>query len=300
MPTACPLCAGATYTPHLTVNGFTLVRCATCGLIYVNPMPDAETLRAHYSNPAYFAGQADQGYADYTAMHKALHPHFERRLDQLAARRPPPGRLLDFGCADGFFLQLARARGWQISGVELSAEMAQTASATLGIPVATDLAALPAGDFDAITLWEVVEHLPAPLDTLRTFYKRLRPGGVLMLSTPNTGHWQAQRRPDLWISYRPPSHLLYFTARTLTDALERAGFTQVSVERTMPLPPLPGWLDRLTKPLQRAVASGQTGQWALTLFAWRAVRALAWLGGRLSGAHDDVYVTLVATATRPA
>lgn len=299
MTASCPLCAGVAHTSWLTRNGYALERCSTCGLIYVSPMPSPEALAAHYSDPAYFAGEVEQGYRDYAAMHVALRPHFLRRLRSLEATHPARGRLLDFGCADGYFLQLAQARGWQVTGVELSADMARVAAQTLNAPVFTDPAALGAATFDALTLWEVIEHLPDPLPQLRALYARLRPGGTLMLSTPNTGHWQAQRRPDLWQSYRPPSHLLYLTAPTLTLLLDAAGFTEIEVQRTRPLPALPGWLDRLTQPLQTSLATGQGRAWALRLYAWRLIRLAAWTAHRLLRPRDDVYVTLEARATRP-
>lgn len=62
---------------------------------------------------------------------------------------------------------------------------------------------LPALLFDAITMWEVLEHLPDPVATMQGLRGRLRPGGVLMLSTPNAGHWQAVRAPERWRGYRP-------------------------------------------------------------------------------------------------
>ena len=136
------------------------------------------------------------------------------------------------------------------------ARRARQASNDLGISIATSLDALPEKEFDAITLWEVIEHLREPIVELRRLRDHLRPGGMLMLSTPNNGHWQAVRAPDLWIGYRPPSHLLYFTAGTLTDALKRSGFERIQIHRVAPLPPLPRWLNRATASLQHGLATG--------------------------------------------
>src|SRR5262245_44573163 len=161
-------------------------------------------------------------------MRQALLPLFQRRLRALDAHLPARGRLLDYGCAAGYFLQLAQRDGWQIAGVELSADMARQAQQTLGVPIARSLAQLSREPFDAITLWEVIEHLPRPVADLRQLLDRLQPGGALMLSTPNTNHWQAIREPEAWTGYQPPSHLLFFTPTTLADALRRAGFERVS------------------------------------------------------------------------
>ncbi len=296
-PNACPVCGEKSHSPVLSKNGYDIVRCTNCGLMHVSPTPSDTELTAHYQNAAYFAGEAEQGYADYGDMEKALIPFFTRRLSVLAKHFPNGGRLLDFGCAAGYFLKMAQAAGWEISGVELSRSMAEIAEKSVGIPIAADIHALPAEKaFDAITLWEVIEHLPRPLDTLRAFHARLRSGGAVMLSTPNTAHWQAQRAPDRWVGYRPPSHLLYFTPETLEDILHRAGFTRVSVRRVSPLPPLPRWLDAASRPLANSLADGSARPWRLALLAWRAIRILGWGWQKLAHPTDDIFTTLEAIA----
>ena len=262
-------------------------------------MPSDRELQAHYQDPAYYEGKEDQGYRCYADMKKALVPHFARRLRAIRNRLPNRGRLLDFGCASGYFLEMARADGWHIAGVELAQSIARLASNTLGIPIAASLDTLLENAFDAITLWEVIEHLPRPVEELRHLRERLRPGGLLMLSTPNTGHWQAVREPDTWTSYRPPSHLLFFTAPTLQNVLQRAGFERIEIYRVSPLPPLPGWLRRASAPLQQQLATGQAQVWPLALLTWRAIRVLGWGWQKLTHPHDDIFATLEAIAFRP-
>ena len=211
-------------------------------------------LAAYYQDLAYFEGSATEGYADYAGMEQVLRPLAERRLRQIEARTDGPGRVLDFGCAGGFFLDQARQRGWQIAGVEISQPMAERAAALLQIPIAANLAELadPHGAFDVITLWEVIEHLPDPLAVLAQLRLLLKPGGWLALSTPNTGHWQALAAPDQWTSYRPPAHVLYLTEPTLRNLLEQAGFTAVQIWRSGPRPYLPG----LARPRDAASPTG--------------------------------------------
>jgi SAM-dependent methyltransferase len=296
----CPICGGSASVPFFAKNGYAIVRCETCSILYVSPTPSDAELEAHYQNPAYYEGEEDQGYRSYADMKKALRPHFAHRLRVMDAHLPSRGRLLDFGCAAGYFLEMARADGWQIAGVELATDMARQASDRLGIQIAASLDALNGNDFDAITLWEVIEHLPRPMEQLRQLYERLRPGGLLMLSTPNNGHWQAVREPEAWTSYRPPSHLLYFSSRTLQDTLQRAGLERIEIHRVSPLPPLPGWMRRLSAPLQYQLVTGQAKAWPLALFAWRAIRVLGWAWQKVAHPHDDIFATLEAIAFRPA
>jgi SAM-dependent methyltransferase len=295
----CPICNNMVSVPVLVRYGYTIARCAACDTLHVSPIPPDEVLQAQYQDPGYFSGQEEQGYYNYADMRKALLPHFKRRLRVINSRLPARGRLLDFGCAAGYFLEVARSDGWQIAGVEVSRGMAQSASQALHIPIATSLDSLPEKDFDAITLWEVVEHLSRPVAELRRLYDRVRPGGLLMLSTPNAGHWQAVREPGLWDGYRPPAHLIFFTQRTLQDALGRAGFAQIAINRVSPLPPLPGWLRRVSAPLQRGLATGQAGAWPLALLTWRATRVFGWGWQLVAHPDDDIFTTLEAIALRP-
>jgi len=296
----CPICGGTQANHFYSKNNYNIARCSTCNMLYVNPIPSDTELEAHYQDPAYYEGAEEQGYCCYADMKKALVPHFARRLRAVAAHLPNRGRLLDFGCAAGYFLEMARADGWQIDGIELAQDMARQTSEILSITIVSSLDMLNEHGFDVITLWEVIEHLPRPVEQLRQLYERLRPGGLLMLSTPNTGHWQAVRDPDAWTGYRPPSHLLHFTARTLEDALRRAGFERIEVRRVSPLPPLPDWLRRWSAPLQYQLATGQAKAWSVALFAWRVIRVMGWGWQQLAYRHDDIFTTLEAIAFRPA
>jgi SAM-dependent methyltransferase len=261
-------------------------------------MPSVEALEFHYQDPAYFAGDST-GYRDYTAMHKALAPHFRRRLRTIRHTIGSAGRLLDFGCADGYFLELAQADGWQVAGVEIAHSMAESTRCRLGVEVAPSLEALSAMGFDAVTLWEVLEHLPTPVAGLARLRERLRPGGGLMLSTPNAGHWQAREEPGIWGGYRPPAHVVLFSAGSLAMALRAAGFERITVHGTMPLPRLPDWLRRASAPLERVLANGQARPWPLALALWRIVRLAGWGWQKLSRSQDDIYMTLEAWAFQP-
>jgi 2-polyprenyl-3-methyl-5-hydroxy-6-metoxy-1,4-benzoquinol methylase len=296
----CPLCGAPDAQPVRTVGAYQVVRCRGCDLQRAQPLPTSADLAAYYQNEAYFDGDV-QGYADYAAMEKVLRPLAERRLRRIEAWSGRAGRVLDFGCAGGFFLDEARKRGWEIAGAELSRPMAERTAALLGIPIAADLAELAdrSGTFDGVTLWEVIEHLPDPLPELARLRSLLKPGGWLALSTPNTGHWQALAAPNEWTSYCPPAHVLYLTEHTLRRLLGRAGVGDVRIWRSGPRPRLPGWLNHWTRSLQQGVADGTAMPWRLSLVAWRAIRLGALLANRLSAGVGDGYMTLEAFGVCP-
>ena len=120
-----------------------------------------------------------------------------------------------------------------------------------------------------------------------------------MLSTPNAAHWQAYREAETWIQYRPPAHLILFTAASLARALQQASFERIAVRSLMPLPPLPGWLRATTASLEHDLATGQARPWRVKLVMWRAVRVFGWLWQKLAYPKDDIFVTLEAVAFRP-
>jgi 2-polyprenyl-3-methyl-5-hydroxy-6-metoxy-1,4-benzoquinol methylase len=144
------------------------------------------------------------------------------------------GRLLDVGCGNGELLARARGLGWDVGGIEPDPTASQVARSS-GIPILAsrlDEAALPAESFDAITLSHVVEHLLEPVATLRQCARVLKPGGRLVLATPNThslghGYWRKN-----WVGLDPPRHIFLFSPRSLRRCVEEAGL-EVAELRTV-------------------------------------------------------------------
>ncbi len=232
-PVPCPVCGAEACDEQFRKEGFTFVRCRACGLVYVNPCLRDEHVAEVYEH---------QSYSD--IVRSLVGPSNEYRRERFGAERVQivnrfvrPGgergrRVLDVGCATGFFLEAARADGWDVFGVEPNPYMADFARHN-GLEVRNEpieAASFPDGFFDAVTLFEIIEHAKRPMEILRKVQRLLRPGGMLFVYTPNFDC--AERLllgPDahfIWGS----NHLTYFTAETLRGALERAGFVVEHVE----------------------------------------------------------------------
>ncbi len=200
-----------------------IARCARCGLVYVDPRPAAESSRRVYEGESYgfLRSNAADGFVD-------GRPHAERvlgELEHLTGR----GRILDIGAATGDFLAAARDRGWQTYGVELSPHAA-AAARRRGLEIGAGTLAearLPSDSFDAVTMLDVIEHLPDPVSEVKEVHRVLRPGGILCVETPN---WRSIYRRLLgrrWAALQPRLHLLYFDEATLRASLGQAGLTVI-------------------------------------------------------------------------
>ena len=210
-------------------EAFSIVRCSACGLVYVNPRKSAEAIASIYRGSDYFQRPQSKGtgYADYTA-DRELHVRFFRHQLEALESHAPKGKILDIGCAFGFLLDEAQKRGWTGKGVELSDFASEYAREQLGLDVFTGMlkeAALAPEEFNAVVMDDVIEHATDPLAEFEEIRRILKPGGALILHTPNVAsRWHFFMR-RYWVHLKPEEHLYYFSPKTITILLEKAGFT---------------------------------------------------------------------------
>jgi 2-polyprenyl-3-methyl-5-hydroxy-6-metoxy-1,4-benzoquinol methylase len=161
------------------------------------------------------------------------------------------GRLLDFGCGGGEYLCRMREQGWQVTGMDASVEVVRDVRERLGLRVYSGtlphLKLLP-NTFDVITMWSSLEHVHQPMETLRSAYRLLTPGGKLYLTVPNIDSWPYHWFTQNWFALELPRHLTHFTSSTLRTMLEVAGF-QI---QTMRMVAHPEWLRRSARTAIRA------------------------------------------------
>lgn len=151
----------------------------------------------------------------------------QQRQFQHAVNWRKNGRLLDLGCGDGRFLALAAPR-FEVMGVELSPSAAAAAKARVpGAPILVGpvtKAAVPESAFDIVTQFGYLEHEWDPAAGLRVAFGALKPGGMLVLKTPNYASWNRHVMGEEWCGFHIPSHVNYFTPATLSRMLRQAGF----------------------------------------------------------------------------
>jgi len=144
---------------------------------------------------------------------------------------PQPGRILDIGCASGFFLRSAKNANWDIAGIEPSETLYRKAREILGsiaeIQCTTlQSSHLPSDSFDVVTLWDVLEHVPNPIDFLRLAGSFLKPGAYLFANVPDLDSLQARLLGSRW-PLLIPEHLNYFNCNSLQICGRKAGLQWV-------------------------------------------------------------------------
>jgi len=173
------------------------------------------------------------GYVDYDQDKSKMTSTFEHYLDILATDGSEIGDMLDVGAATGFFLDLARNRGWRTVGVEPS-EFAVSVAKGKGLDVRQGIVedlAIPDNSFDVITMWDVIEHVNAPRASLAAAFRLLRPGGVLAINTPDSGSTLARLLGLRWHLVVPPEHLVLFHQESLRRLLAESNFEVTSIKR---------------------------------------------------------------------
>jgi len=210
MQLPCPACGETTKHRHLySKNGCDILRCGACGL--GRAQASGFDPGSYYTDD-YFSGGHVDGYADYRGAEPVLRREFANTADFIRRYRDG-GRLLDLGCAYGFFLQEAK-RFYDVAGIEIADDAAaycrqQGLRVLTGVADEGNLAQF--GMVDVIVLLDVIEHLPSPQETLALCARHLKAGGIIVITTGDFASPYARFAGASWRLMTPPQHLWYFT-----------------------------------------------------------------------------------------
>jgi SAM-dependent methyltransferase len=247
---ACPLCgkgelreAGAK-PDYVTAKVFHVQSCAACGLGFVNPRPDPDEIKDYY--PSYYSWQEKPSPGFANRLEKIY--RFQALRYEIRGFRTftglPSGAVLDVGCGAGDRLAVLEEAGYKPHGIEMGGAVdAAIASGRWKITKGTVFSAdYPAGSFDAVSFFNVLEHIHSPLEALKRARAWLKPGGSLVVQLPNRRCWQHRLFGVRWAAADVPRDLFYFDTETLRILLGQAGFTVTHIDHASHILHPPTWV----------------------------------------------------------
>ncbi len=232
----CPICGSSEYNPIYQKDNYNLVKCQNCLLFYINPRPNLEEIQVFYSKDYFQSAKKDSSaYEDYVGNKQGWQKGFLRNILRIKRvfHLPLNSKVLDVGCATGFFLDLIRSMGWRGEGIEVSKWAASFGNKKLGLKIkhgTIDSLKTPKEKFDLITAWETIEHIQGLDSFLKNSKKLLKQNGKLVLSTPNINSLDYLVNKEAWFRLDMPVHLYLFSPRTITKLLKKYNFKIVKIE----------------------------------------------------------------------
>jgi 2-polyprenyl-3-methyl-5-hydroxy-6-metoxy-1,4-benzoquinol methylase len=202
------------------------VKCTQCGLVYTNPRPPKEIIEEQYESEHY-RDQLPKDAARY--LRKILTNSVNRLV--FVEKYKKGSRLLDVGCAQGNFISVARLKGWDTYGVEVSKKFSSIAKDLFKLNVFTGTLEDQTFEpefFDVITCFDVIEHLRDPFAYLKHCHALLKKGGIFLAETCNVRSLHQLVLGKRWQS-DPSQHLYLFTPKTLRKIAEKAGFSVITI-----------------------------------------------------------------------
>lgn len=221
--TKCPYCQNPVSTPYLKVRDefltkepFEILECSTCHLLYTSPRPALDRIGAYYQSDEYLSHQENKS-GFIPKIYEAVKSVNLKRKFRLATEGLPVGKMLEIGCGVGDFLLLAKNNGWDITGIEPSANAKAIAQQRLGfLPLdPSETASLDCYSFDVITMWHVLEHVDNLMEQAMQIARLLKPHGRLVIAVPNYQSYDAIYYKEKWAAWDVPRHLNHFNQDTL-------------------------------------------------------------------------------------
>lgn len=216
----CPACDSQHVRRAFEVAGFPHVRCRGCGSVFVSPLPGPEVITAANLNPDYQPGLWE--------LEERMRAEARARAQIMQARGCK--RVLEVGCGAGFFLEALLELGIEAEGVDPGIHAQQAKARGLPIHNLWLDQHQPTGPYDGVAAFELLEHLPEPVEALRWFHRFTQPGATLFISTPSASGLPARVLGRRFPMFCPPDHLELFTRAGLSTLLQRGGFRSISWE----------------------------------------------------------------------
>ena len=235
----CPWCGSSTDKTYielkdyfLSKEDFKIMDCPNCGLLFTSPRPAPDIIGKYYQSEEYYSHQQNnKGFI--AKIYEFVKTFNVKNKASMAIGGLPKGKLLDIGCGVGDFLVQVKKQGWEVQGIEPSADAKAIAQKRLGfLPKdPSEYTTLESQSFDVISLWHVLEHIDDLHFQTSELVRLLKPGGRLVIALPNFQSFDCQNYKDKWAAWDVPRHLNHFSSDTLRAIITSIGFQYIDTQR---------------------------------------------------------------------
>lgn len=243
--TQCPVCFSHNFTYIFDVKDYTvskkhfeILHCKSCNARFTQNIPDINEIGAYYKSEEYIS-HTNSGKGIINSLYKAVRVRTLKQKAGLVKKYTGlrSGSLLDVGCGTGSFLKTMQQKGWEVLGLEPDADARNIAFKNNGIRAkpSHELFSLLEHDFNAITLWHVLEHVHPLHEYIVQMRNLLAPGGVIFIAVPNFTSKDARVYGKYWAGYDVPRHLYHFSPKAMEMLLKQHG---LKIEKMLPM-----WFD---------------------------------------------------------
>lgn len=213
-------------TKDYLVSGetFNLIQCQNHDLLITSPAPGPHEVSRYYQSENYIS-HTDSNKGIFEKVYQGVKKFTNSgKVALIKKENKFVGKLLDIGAGTGDFLLAAKKRNWEVSGVEPN-EQARNLSADKGVFLVENLEVILGSEFDVITLWHVLEHLPNLQEDINLIHSKLKKGGTLIIAVPNFRSYDAKYYKKYWAAFDVPRHVWHFSKSGIKSLFEEKGFT---------------------------------------------------------------------------
>ncbi|MBA9075946.1 MULTISPECIES: class I SAM-dependent methyltransferase [Rufibacter] len=224
----CPICSKTDFKNFLVVQdksvsqeSFVIVQCTNCQLKFTNPRPEEGSIGPYYASEAYIS-HSDTSKGLLNKTYRLVRSMAVKTKVDLVNRLGNKGKILDYGCGVGYFLQACQKQGWEVEGIEPNEQARKQTEEKIGKPlVQGPLQNLAEETFEVITLWHVLEHVHTLNETLKELVRATKKGGHLVIAVPNADSYDAKKYGADWAAYDVPRHLYHFNKASMQKLLKK-------------------------------------------------------------------------------
>jgi 2-polyprenyl-3-methyl-5-hydroxy-6-metoxy-1,4-benzoquinol methylase len=227
----CPVCSASNLKNHKVVKdysvsqeSFNIMVCDNCNFKFTNPRPNEEEIGKYYQSEDYIS-HSDKANSPINFVYKVARKFslsYKKNLINSIAK-DKKGKILDYGCGTGYFLETMKDDGWKTYGIEPNEDARNIASTKSEVQENIEALKLKNKKFDIITLWHVLEHIHNINDTIKILKTILKEKGKIIIAVPNIDSYDQDIFQEEWAAYDVPRHLYHFNQETMNTLMLKHG-----------------------------------------------------------------------------